>query len=177
MGMAIVYAAVRNAGGFIQLDTELDVGTTFRVYLPVCEATAITHAKIQPTVAARTDVGSILLVEQDDVLRLAMATALRGWGYTVFAFEHGDDALCDLASNTHYALAILDLDLPGEAAMRLAHELHARESSVIFTTAGHVGQPTRDLEEASLGRLIKPFEMDALAASVFAALSCADARP
>lgn len=41
MGMAIVYAAVRNAGGFIKLDSEPGRGTTFQLYLPVSESTTI----------------------------------------------------------------------------------------------------------------------------------------
>ncbi len=70
MGMAIVYAAVRNAGGFIRIESEPQRGTTFRIHLPICESLTSTS-----DIAATVGPGAILVLESDPVVRTPPQTA------------------------------------------------------------------------------------------------------
>jgi PAS domain S-box-containing protein len=176
MGMAIVYSAVRNAGGFIQFESAPGQGTTFRVYLPVCEAVHGPTASKTQDVPAHLDAGRILLVDPNAMIRNTMATALQGWGYAVTACESASDALCEIENDTPTALGIVDLTMPGDDATRVALALHARTIGVVFTTTGNAPALSPVLEGVSLGRLVKPFEVDALAAVVYAAIAHAESK-
>gem|GEM_PF-2002849 len=170
MGMAIVYSAVRNAGGFIQFESTPGQGTTFHLYLPICEAVDSPVLSTSQEVPTRADAGRILLVEPDAVIRNTMATALQSWGYSVVACDNASDAVYEIESDPPTALGIIDQTVSGDGTIRIALALRKKNAGAIFTTANPTSNLPAELEEASLGRLIKPFEMNALAASVYAAI-------
>lgn len=94
LGLSTVYGIVKQTGGFIFVESELGVGTTFSVYLP---PHAETDEEIESQAVERardlTGAGTIMLVEDEDPVRLFGARALRGKGYRVIEASTGEAAL------------------------------------------------------------------------------------
>ncbi len=112
LGLATVYGFIKQTGGFIYVDSELDKGTTFRIFIPryVPVADDATHALLRlrrPGSPARchrqrrskrttTDLtghGTILLVEDEEGLRVLNARGLSSRGYTVLEAGNGVEAI------------------------------------------------------------------------------------
>lgn len=116
LGLSMVYGSLQQMGGFITVDsrTEGETGTTFRLYIPE----AAPHGtEIQDDLNAagpESDVtggGEILLVEDEDPVRLFSARALRSKGYVVTEARTGAAALEILAENT-FDLLVTDMMMP-----------------------------------------------------------------
>ena len=139
LGLATVYAIVRQHGGFINLYSEVGLGTTFRFYLPAAEA-AVSVAPETPRKAVEglRGNGETILIAEDDEQVLTIATkVLVQAGYRVLAARHGDEALA--IHGTHDGrihLAILDVVMPHRNGRLTYDELHRRDPGlpVIFAT-------------------------------------------
>ncbi len=112
LGLAVVYGIVKQHGGMIHVYSELQRGTTFRIYLPFVNETATTRPKeeqTQPVGGSET----LLLAEDDRVLRNATATLLSRLGYRIIPVGTGKEALDTIiALGTEIDLAILDVVMP-----------------------------------------------------------------
>lgn len=95
LGLSTVYGIVKQTGGFIFVDSELGRGTTFSLYLPPHEEEEIETTDVVSAEQVRdlTGVGTIMLVEDEDPVRLFGARALRGKGYRVIEASTGEAAL------------------------------------------------------------------------------------
>jgi CheY-like chemotaxis protein len=116
LGLSLVYGFVKQSGGNIQLDSELDRGTTVRVFLPLAEA--VRSATEPARGKANGDVmpgGSeaILLVEDDPRLRRVASRRLRSLGYRVIEADNGANALTQLAAHAEIAIIFTDFVMPG----------------------------------------------------------------
>ncbi|OIO73567.1 MAG: hypothetical protein AUJ57_04150 [Zetaproteobacteria bacterium CG1_02_53_45] len=122
LGLATVYGIVNNHNGFLLLDTKIGKGTTFHIYLPAgVHNKAALHSNI--TIAASEAAGdksepagnaTILVVDDEEMLRLVAEEFLTDCGYQVLLAENGKNALEQLSKNhTHIDLVILDLMMPG----------------------------------------------------------------
>ncbi len=94
LGLATVHGIVMQSGGAIEVFSELEHGTTVKVYLPTVGQMTIARTSSPPPETQRLE-GSetILLVEDDEQLRLLARTVLRRYGYTVLDAQSGGDAL------------------------------------------------------------------------------------
>lgn len=94
LGLSTVYGIVKQTGGFIFVDSEVGIGTTFSLYLqPHDEDEAVAASEAAEEVRDLTGVGTIMLVEDEDPVRLFGARALRGKGYRVIEASTGEAAL------------------------------------------------------------------------------------
>jgi two-component system cell cycle sensor histidine kinase/response regulator CckA len=96
LGLSTVYGIVKQSGGFIFVDSEVGKGTTFSLYLPHHAGAAEAAAAADPEKAPAGDLtgrGTVMLVEDEDPVRLFGARALRNKGYTVIEAKSGDAAL------------------------------------------------------------------------------------
>jgi signal transduction histidine kinase len=126
LGLATVFGIVKQSGGDIAIESEVGRGTTFNIYLP--RATAPVEAGESHGVQARkTGTGTILLVEDEDVVRQLEREVLERSGYTVLEasspsaaleLERGHDGAIDLL--------LTDVVLPELSGPELAAQLAAR---------------------------------------------------
>ncbi len=191
MGMATVYAAVKGAGGFIQFDTEPNVGTTFRIYLPQAIGAAADTSPTSgtgPWSAAETPLttfaqlkggGNILVVDDDPMVLPVCKDLLEQWGYSVVDADSVATAREKFVADVdNIPLAIIDIHLAdadqsdSSAGVDLATELVelSPDLRIVFIT-GHAEKPIPSrLLRNVCARLPKPFRMDTLAASLASVL-------
>lgn len=112
LGLATVYGIVNQTGGFIAVDTELGKGTNFKIYLPRYQGQEVVN-KVDSDQKIKDLAGSetILLVEDEEPVRLFSSRALRDKGYKVLEAASGEEAL-KIAENERFDLLITDVVMP-----------------------------------------------------------------
>ena len=175
MGLAIVYGAVRNAGGFIEIESRPGDGTTFRVHIP---ATDGIPDPIQPPTESRVPSaggGTILLVDEDPVIRDVARAALEERDYFVITADSAEDAKAKIQTLDvdDRNVAVVDLDLSDELGTRLAKELLETCPSlrVVFMTASEMRDIPAEIADRVTGQIAKPFTLEALTGAVATAMT------
>ncbi|CAN7594005.1 response regulator [Phenylobacterium sp. LjRoot225] len=176
LGLATVYGIVKQADGWIALDSRIGEGTAFRIFLPIHHPSAAVAAAPQPAAPKRTvardlsGAGRILFVEDEDAVRGVAAKLLRARGYEVIEAASGEEAL-ELAE-THAGtidLMISDVVMPGMQGPDLlkAARRYLGEAPVMFIS-GYAESEFSDLleGEANISFLPKPIDIKTLAERV-----------
>lgn len=163
LGLAVSYGSVRRHHGMIHAYSELGVGTTFKVYLPVAQRTA---TKVGPKLSGPVAGGveSILLAEDQPDIREGLSRVLRQHGYDVRAVANGIEAVA-ATKERDYGLIILDAVMPlmgGREAYEQIRE-HAPDQPVLFTSGyGAEELKTRFLQGLRVTVVPKPFDPDTM---------------
>jgi len=128
LGLPTVYGVVKQAGGDIFVESEVDKGSTFRVRLPRVGAPALAeHRAVERPSAQEGDAG-ILLVEDNEPLLKLTAHLLRAAGYRVFEAMHPREAIELFAEHaSQIDLLFTDVVMPETSGPQLAEELLARK--------------------------------------------------
>jgi len=170
LGLAVVHGIVEQAGGSIELDSRVGVGTTFRIRLPA--AADGERGDLLEAVETTRGSGRILLVDDDLHLRTAVTRTLKSRGYEVLEAVDGRDALRVLRRE-NVDLLITDVVMPEMNGRELV-EAAAREYPHIrvLYTSGYTDDEIvrRGIRQAEVEFLEKPFAAGALAAKVKAVL-------
>ena len=126
LGLAMVYGAVKQNAGHVEVYSEVGRGTSFKIYLPrVDSATEELGIPAATAVARGTEL--IAVVEDDVSVRTAAASMLRWLGYRVHACANGAEALAQVpALLMPPALLITDVIMPGMNGRELATQLRER---------------------------------------------------
>ncbi len=165
LGLATVHGIVQHAGGDIVVDSQLGVGTTFRIYLPATELAGDLSTKL-PT--AEEVGGTILVVDDDDSVRRVTERLLRSSGFTVLTAASGAEALA-VAANHRGSVDLLlsDIVMPGMSGRDLARDLSVQRPSmkILFMSGYHQHAPLADSQF-----LAKPFHRAELLEKVRAML-------
>jgi two-component system cell cycle sensor histidine kinase/response regulator CckA len=127
LGLAIVQGIVRGLGGAIHLTSAPGAGTTVQILLPPC---AETNVEVTQNRTARTEEAApppqsaiVLLVEDEDLLRQAVAKMLRKAGFVVFEAVDGSSAIDVLhADGNKIDLMLLDMTIPGATSAEVVRE-------------------------------------------------------
>jgi PAS domain S-box-containing protein len=170
LGLATVYGIVKQHGGWIDVASEPGVGTTFSICLPITElAASLRHAP--PVAGSLAGTETVLVVEDEDVVRLLAANLLERHGYTVLQAASGVAAIeVWQRARDQIDLLLTDLVMPGGMTGReLAARLRAdRPALKVIYTSGYSAEPT-DHGEAlvdGINFLRKPYRPDKLAQTV-----------
>lgn len=174
LGLSTVYGIVNQNGGYIAVDSEPGTGSTFTIYLPRLDGIAAPpQAKIPLTAEFRGE-ETILLVEDEDVLRNLLTKFLRFYGYTVLDARHGGEAL--LLCERHQGpihLMVTDVVMPQMSGRELADRLAPlRPDMKVIYMSGYADDSMVQygVTDLAVPFLQKPFKSIELARKVHAVL-------
>ena len=177
LGLSTVYGIVKQSGGYIFADSKPGEGALFSIYFPVHAAAAVTRA---PTIRAPAPKpvelwgsGTILLVEDEDMVRAVAERALTRQGYTVLTAENGEVALEVLDRSGRPDLLISDVVMPtmdGPTMVRHARERYP-DLPIIFMSGYAEEQLRKSIDLAHVAFLPKPFSVQQLAEATRDALA------
>jgi len=123
LGLSTVYGIVKQSGGYVMVQSEKGMGTTFNIYLPRVEAAADSHAAA-PARAAQGGSETVLLVEDEESVRQLVRETLTSKGYRVIEADNGEAALIAASKHTDTIdLIITDVVMPGMNGRELANQL------------------------------------------------------
>jgi PAS domain S-box-containing protein len=176
LGLSTVYGIVKQSGGYIWVYSELNHGTTFKVYLPRVEEAVETAVAAKPAepVATKELSGreTILLVEDEPELRELTRTVLAGRGYNVIeamSAEGAERLASDRRDGAKIHLLLTDVIMPGVSGRELAKRVVARQPSVrVLYMSGYTYNVIAEngTLERGVAFLQKPFTPSALVEKV-----------
>ena len=166
LGLSMVHGLAAQSGGALALDSTLGAGTTATLWLPVCQsavdadAIAVTEDRAQP--AGLT----VLLVDDEAVVRRSVGYMLRDLGHRVIEATSGDEALQVLARRPDIALLLTDYQMAGMNGVVLAGYARAERTELkVLLMSGYT---SLDAAETGIPRISKPFRQAELAAAIAA---------
>jgi two-component system CheB/CheR fusion protein len=139
LGLATVYGIIKQNAGEIRVESEPGHGTTFRIYLPRVREDEQTERRLSPRGGVRQGSETILVVEDEDIVRRVVTNVLRKNGYTVLEARNGEEALkiCETHSEP-IQLLLTDVIMPGLDGRALATRLtNQRPAMSVLYTSGY----------------------------------------
>jgi len=173
LGLATVYGIVQQSGGHMEVTSTIGEGTTFRLYMPAADPTAIPTelpaAKGPRAPSNLSGQGTILFVEDEESVRTIAAKTLRKRGYKVIEAGDGEEAYEWLEGGDTVDLMISDVVMPGMDGPTLLKKGRALlgDARIVFIS-GYAKEEFSDLlkEEPDVTFLPKPFSLAQLAEKV-----------
>jgi len=158
LGLSVVHGIINQSGGFIRVESELEKGTTFTLYLPVSSAGGGAEQP-RDTGARAIEHGRVALVVEDDpVVRSMAARGLREAGYVVLEAMNGRAALEQIPAHAgRLDVVITDIGMPEMDGHDLAHWLSRERPDLPVIFISGYGDP-----EPKVPFLQKPFAPDVL---------------
>ena len=175
LGLSIVYGIVRQSGGYIWVYSEPGHGTTFKLYFPVVAVAAESPVKPSETAFRPAEGQTVLVVEDEAVIRSNLCECLQQLGYHVLEAESAERALqrCE-ESRGKVDLVLTDLVMPGMDGHHLAHRLAQSHPTVkVLFMSGYTEDTAarRDILVSGSAFLQKPFSVGDLSNAVQQALA------
>jgi PAS domain S-box-containing protein len=170
LGLSTAYGIIQQAGGWIDVQSELGRGATFQIYLPRADAASVRVAEQQQTPEAARGGETILVVEDSDETRTLTTTILSSYGYNILEAANGTEALSVEEKYTgEIHLLLTDVIMPGMNGKELSEQLRLRRPGIrILFTSGYPADviSRRGVLEKEIAYLPKPFTPNSLAAKV-----------
>jgi two-component system cell cycle sensor histidine kinase/response regulator CckA len=165
LGLALVFGIVENHEGLVNVESQLGVGTTFTVCLPVEEHT---HETSRPpklaTQEAPGGLETLLVVEDEETLRELLKAVLISKGYTVLTAEDGQQGIeTFLKHQAEIAVVILDLGLPKLNGLEVFKRMREGDPGVkVILASGFIDPETKkEVHEAGVKHFVqKPYSPD-----------------
>jgi two-component system, cell cycle sensor histidine kinase and response regulator CckA len=165
LGLAMVYGIIKGHGGYIMCYSEPGEGTTFKIYLPVMEGDPARNETETNRNAAVPEGGSetILLVDDEEILRDIGKDILEKFGYTVLLAADGESALELYRENPEdISLVILDIVMPGMGGKECLEEiLKVNPQAKVVMASGYSinGRVKEVLDGGARAFIKKPYEL------------------
>ncbi len=170
LGLSTVYGIIKQSGGYVFVQSELERGTVFNIFFPRVDEPSELHANAPVSLAAAGGSETILLVEDEDSVRQLVRETLESRGYRVLEAESGDAALALAAKHSDpIHLVITDVVMPGLNGHELVQQLvSARPQIKVLYLSGYAQDafPSPAAAEAQKTFLQKPFTLHSLARKV-----------
>ena len=126
LGLSTVYGIIKQSGGYVLVQSEPGLGTTFKIYLPRVEEAAEPRGRAQVAQSQTTGTETVLLVEDEESVRQLVKETLEAKGYKVLEADNGETALHiadELKDPLH--MLITDVVMPGMSGRELSARLCA----------------------------------------------------
>jgi PAS domain S-box-containing protein len=164
LGLSIVDGLVSQCGGALALKSELGLGTNVELWLPM---SADLSERVEPTLATAAEfkaIGRVLLVEDEDLVRMSTADMLSDCGYEVVEAASAEEALVLLERELHVDFLVTDHLMAGMTGVDLAHAVRERRPGTPILILS--GFSEAEAIASDLPRLHKPFRQSDLSASL-----------
>ncbi len=169
LGLAMVYGMASGAGGFVQVESEVGLGSAFSIYLP------LKGPAVERTVAARSSVleagtGTVLVVDDEPLVLAFIEEALKKLGYKVLTVVDGQQA-CEVYSShsNQIDMVLLDMVMPGTTGLEICRRLRGinPKVKVILSSGYSTGDVAREARLAgAMGFIGKPYSLEELSSAL-----------
>ena len=165
LGLAMVYGIIKQHHGFVEVESEVGMGTTLKIYLPIAQKA---EEALQP-VDLPFDKGgteTLLVAEDDEIVRNYITSALTQFGYSVIQAENGEDAVRKFMANRGaIKLVLLDVMMPKKNGKEVYDKIRIFEPDIkALFLSGYSADimSKKGLLEKGLNFLYKPIPMHEL---------------
>jgi signal transduction histidine kinase/CheY-like chemotaxis protein len=172
LGLSQVYAVARESGGSLDIESETNRGTTVRLTLPMAPPNAVAAPAPslpvleEPTEPSPTINASILIVDDDKLVRRFMSESLRTLGYQVHDVCDGAAALV-LLDRHRFDLLLVDFAMPGMNGAEVAKAAQLKQPGLrVLIVSGYADSSAVEGALGTARQLRKPFDMAELGAAV-----------
>ncbi|MBA4389915.1 MAG: hypothetical protein C0399_03145 [Syntrophus sp. (in: bacteria)] len=163
LGLATVYGIVKQHNGYITVESTLNQGTTFHIYLPAVKM--MVDQQHDTTTPSTTGNETILIAEDDAEVRHFMREALKGHGYTVREATDGEDVVERFKEYRDIDLIVIDSVMPKKNGWEAYEEIHRIDPHIkVLFTSGYTKDIFLDkgIEEKGFDFIAKPLLLDDL---------------
>jgi two-component system cell cycle sensor histidine kinase/response regulator CckA len=168
LGLASVYGIIKNHGGFIDFYSKKDIGTTFKIHLPVSEKEPVKEKNVYEKVLRGTE--KILFVDDEDMILDIGRDMIESLGYEVLIAENGKEAVEIYEKNMEKIdMVILDIIMPvmdGAETYDKLKEINLDIKVLLSSGYGINGQATKIMDRGCNGFIQKPFNMSTLSKKI-----------
>ncbi|MDA0770645.1 MAG: GAF domain-containing protein [Chloroflexi bacterium] len=163
IGTTVSQAIITQHGGTIDVESELGVGTTFNISLPITsEIDALFHDAPEAPQEKDSKVASILVVEDEEAIRETLSEMLQLGGHTITLAENGEEGL-KCFKEAHFDIVFTDLGMPGISGWEVARAVRGMREDVpiVMVTGWGVGISQEEMDENGVDEVLpKPFDID-----------------
>lgn len=181
LGLSTAYGIVKQSGGFIFADNVTDsagnpTGARFTIYFPVHRGEAPRRKEAPAPVSSDWSAGGkILLVEDEDMVRVVAERALTRAGYQIIACPGGEEGLAAIAEGAEFDLVVSDVVMPGmdgPAMVRAIRQQHP-DIPILFMSGYAEEQLRKDIDIPDMHFIAKPFSVSSIGDKVASVMRAA----
>jgi PAS domain S-box-containing protein len=169
LGLSMVHGLASQLGGALTISSKPGQGTNVELWLPLSADVIETFGKVPESFPEGTGRGTVLLVDDEELVRTSTADMLSDLGYSVVEAASGEEAIGLIREGGHFDVLVTDHLMPGMTGTDLADSVRAAKPDLpVLLVSGYA---EHEGIEPTLPRLTKPFRADELAALLSALLS------
>ena len=172
LGLASVYGIVKGHGGYVDVESEKGRGTTFKIYLPASKEEV--YKTIEPPDHISKGTGTILLVDDEEMVLEVGEKLLKAMGYHVLTAREGREAIEVYKKHRETVdLVLLDIIMPnmkGGEVFDCLKEINPDIKVLLSSGYSIDGEASKILERGGKGFIQKPFDMERLSETIRAIL-------
>jgi CheY-like chemotaxis protein len=170
LGLATVFGIVKQSGGHVTVYSEIGKGTTFKVYLPIDEASAESSKVKSVRTALPRGTETVMVVEDEEIMRNLACRILQSQGYSVLQARNGEEALVTYEGHQSVIHLILtDVVMPKMGGRQMYDRLRETQPDLkVLFMSGYTDDAVirHGVLEADTNFIEKPFTYAALAGAV-----------
>ena len=164
LGLSVVYTIVNCHRGWIEVDSEVGMGSEFRIYLPLTDESPAA-SEITTSLSSFSSGGTILVIDDEDIILDVVATILEDGGYRVLKASRGEKGI-DMFRDNHESIDVVIVDhmMPGMDGIAVFDKLREIDPAVKVVISSGYSSASRDdlLAKGFAGYLKKPYKIDEL---------------
>jgi CheY-like chemotaxis protein len=167
LGLSMVYGTIKNHGGTVSLESEIDQGTTVTIHLPAVEMEPEPTPKKKTNTSLTLGTGTVLLVEDEKLIRNSVKKMLEKLGFDVAVATNGRDAVASCEERKgNLTLVILDIIMPVMDGTETFYAIRqAYPNLKVLLSSGYAREDRADnlLNAGAIGFIQKPYTFETLA--------------